>query len=149
MTKNPKTKVILVQDFSNIRRERYAAGTITPGMLVEVVSPTGKVRAHSTPGGYANTTFAVRDTQQGKGINDNYLEDDLVSYHQMRAGDRVLAIVADSQNIAQGDFVESNGDGKVRKYNAGVRIGFATHALNTTATSSEDEPETRLIIEIV
>lgn len=143
------TNTILVQDFDNIRRERVAASAITPGMLLEVETTTGKVKPHSSAGGYANPIFAVRDTQQGKGIDDAYATGDLVSYHQMRAGSRVLAIAADSQVLVEGDYVESAGDGKVRKYSAGVRVGFATHALNTTATSSEDEPETRLIIEIV
>lgn len=143
-----RTDVILVQDFSNIRREAKASGTITPGMLVELEA-AGTVKAHASAGGFAAKTFAIRDILQGNGIDDDYSANDLVSYHHLNAGDRVLSILAENQTIVIGDYLESAGDGKLRKYTSGVRLAMATEAKNTTAASSDDEVDYRCIVEIV
>ena len=44
------------------------------------------------------------------------------------------ALIASGQAIVTGDFLESVGDGKVRKFNAGVKIATAIESKTSNAT---------------
>lgn len=83
-------------------------------MLVEVMS-TGKLRKHATEGGNAIPMFAVENKYEGKGITDAYAAADKVTYWIPQRGDEVYAQIEDEQNIAIGDFLESNGAGYLQK----------------------------------
>jgi len=98
-----------------IRREAVANAAITPGHLVELMS-TSKVRVHATASGNAIPMFAVEDDLQGNDISDAYAAADQVQYNVMQPGDEVYALLANGQNIAVGDFLESAGDGTLQKY---------------------------------
>jgi len=106
---------VILKSYSNIRLEYDAVAAITPGMLVELTS-AGKVQAHSTAGGNAQTMFAFEDELQGKGINDAYAADDKVQVWHARPGDEVNAILPDGQNISIGDLLESAGDGMLQAH---------------------------------
>lgn len=106
---------IKVKKYSNVIEEFVANAAITPGMLVEVMS-TGKLRKHATALGNAFPMFALEDELQGKGINDNYAAGDQVQVWIPGRGDIVNALLRDEENIAIGDFLESDGEGKLRKY---------------------------------
>jgi len=98
-----------------VREEGTASEVITPGHLIEF-GGTNDIQKHSTAGGTAAAIFATeqpldegqdRDTETNKG--------DTVSYTQPAPGDEVIARAA-KEDISAGDYVESNGDGNVRKF---------------------------------
>lgn len=107
---------IVGKGYVNIRDEKIAAGTIKPGMLVERTS-ADKVQAHSRAAGPVNKLFALEDENQGNDIDDNYAANDVVKLWRPVPGEQVYAIVDDNTQdaIVIGDFLESAGDGRLRK----------------------------------
>jgi hypothetical protein len=94
--------------------EYTANAAITPGNLVELMS-TGKIRKHSTAGAPAAKIFAIEDELQGKGIDTDYSAGSVVQCWWTVPGEEVYALLADSQNIAIGDFLVSDGAGRLTK----------------------------------
>lgn len=110
---------IVAKGYVNIRDEKLANGTITPGMLVKRLS-TDRVVAHSTAGGAVNALFAIEDENQGNDIDDNYSSGNLVKLWRPVPGEQVQAIASatSGHQIAIGDFLESDGTGRLRKADA-------------------------------
>lgn len=103
-----------------------ASGVITPGMLVEPTS-TGHYKAHATAGGACALLFAREQWENdGNGIDDTIASGSEVAVLFCKAGDKINAATDDT--IAKDEFVESAGDGKVRVYGSGYRIGYAQAA---------------------
>lgn len=142
---------IIGKSFVNIRDEKIAAGTITPGMLVERTS-ADKVQAHSVAGGFAAPLFAIEDENQGKDIDDDYAATALVKLWRPVPGEQVYACVDDEtgSDIAIGDAVESDGEGRVRKatdnsaQGSTFPVGIALEAVGVGPDGG-----TRVLIEIV
>ena len=142
------TKTIKVKNFSDVNEEYTAtAVAIMPGSLVELTS-AGAVQAHSTAGGNVLPMFAFEDELQGKGIDDTYLASDKIQVWIPGRGDIVYAIVADNNDIAIGDFLESNGSGYLQEHSADDSVapnitnqivGQAIEAVDTLQSSSEAE----------
>jgi hypothetical protein len=144
-------KTIKVKNFSDVNEEYTAtAVAIMPGTLVELTS-SGTVQAHSTAGGNVLPMFAFEDELQGKGIDDTYLASDKIQVWIPGRGDIVYAIVADGNDIAIGDFLESNGSGYLQEHTPDVWVssaaptvtnqivGQAIEAVDTLQSSSEAE----------
>jgi len=112
-------RTIKYKNYANIWEQYDAVAAITPGMLLELTS-AGKVQAHSSAGGNALPMFATEDALQGRSIDDAYVADDPVQVWVPGRGDIVLGILADGENVAIGDYLESNGDGKLKKHVADV-----------------------------
>lgn len=109
-------KTIKLKNYLHIMEEYTAtAVAITPGMLIEVTS-AGLVQAHSTAGGNAIPMFAVEDELQGNAIGDNYAASAKVQCWIPQRGDQVFAILKDGENVAIGDFLESDGAGALVKH---------------------------------
>lgn len=111
-------ETIKLTKYSDVIVEYEAAGTITPGMLIELTS-AGKVVAHNTAG--ANVVpimFALENTLEGKGINDNYVSGDLVQCWIPYRGDIVNALANDEDVFSIGDIVESDGYGRIQAHAA-------------------------------
>lgn len=106
---------IKVKKYLDIIEEFTANAEIFPGMLVEEMS-TGKLRAHATSQGNVLPMFALEDELQGNDIDDAYAADDKVQVWIPNRGEQVYAILADGQNVAIGDFLESNGVGYLQKH---------------------------------
>lgn len=146
---------IKIKNYSNTNEELVAAAAITPGNLVEVAS-TGKVQKHSTAGGNALPKFAVEDELQGKGIDEDYAAADQVQVWTPGRGDMVYALLADGQDVSIGDFLESDGAGKLQAHSPaseGVEyplgpIAVAREAVDMSGSSGAD-PSGRIIVEIV
>lgn len=143
-----------------VRREAIANAAITPGHLVELMS-TNKVRKHATAGGNAMKAFAVEDDLQGNDISDDYAAAATVQYNIMQPGDVVYALLANGQNVAIGDFLESAGDGTLQKHTADTWasagagtiysnqiIGIALEAVDMSDSSAAD-PSGRIKVLIV
>lgn len=108
---------VKIKNYINHQEEYEANAAITPGMLIELMS-TGKVRAHATEGGNALPMFALENYLEGKSITDAYAAADQVQCWIPVRGDEVYALLEDEQNIAVGDFLESNGAGYLQKSTA-------------------------------
>lgn len=142
---------IVVKNYVHIREEKIAAGTITPGMLVGIDS-AGKVVAHAVSGGVARMV-AIEDELQGNGVDTNYSATDQVQCWATTPGDQANLLLVAGQNIAIGDYVKSNGAGKVTKWAAGTTtvpssgvvpvpinhiIGVALEALDLSGSGAVD-----------
>ena len=144
-----KRHSVIIKCESNITEELTAYAAITPGHLVELYPTTaGYVRMHSTASGNVLPMFALEDESQGKGIDDAYAASDKVQVWIPTRGDIVNALLADGQNIAIGDFLESAGNGSLQKYVADVDssadittiygnaiVGQATEAVDLSGSS--------------
>ncbi len=130
--------------------ERLAAAAITPGHLVELTS-ADKFQKHATQSGNNDKTFALENSTLGKTITDAYASGDTVIARTFRPGDRVYAILADSQTIVIGDLLESAGDGTLQKWvqdSTGVYVPnqIVAKALEAVTTSGSTS---RIKIQIV
>lgn len=105
---------IKIKKYSDVIEEYEAKSAITPGMVLQLNSDD-TVQKHSTSGGNAVPYVALEDELQGKGINDNYAAADKVQVWVPNRGDIAYLLLADEQTIAIGDYVMSNGFGKVTK----------------------------------
>jgi hypothetical protein len=105
---------VKIKKYLDIIEEYVANAAITPGMLVELMS-TGKVRAHATAGAKVLAMFALEDELQGKGIDQAYAATDPVQVWVPVRGECVYALVADGQVIQIGDFLESDGTGRLTR----------------------------------
>ena len=105
---------IKIKKYVDIISEYTAGGAITPGNLVELMS-TGKIRRHSTAGAPAVKLFALEDELQGKNIDQDYATGTVVQCWWTVPGEEVYALLADAQTIAIGDFLCSDGAGRLTK----------------------------------
>lgn len=116
-----------------ILNERLAgAAGILPGHLVEEAS--GEVVVHSTAAGMAQRLFAQTNLAVAGDIDTAYTDGVTVSYGAYHAGQEVNALVAaGAVAIADGDALESAGDGTLRKIVdvAGVRASLAVGTGNS------------------
>ncbi len=110
---------IIAKTYVNIRDEKIANGNITPGMLVKRLS-TDRVVVHATAGGAAAPLFAIEDENQGNDIEDVYASGSLVKLWRPVPGEQVqgIASATSGHQIAIGDFLESDGTGRLRKADA-------------------------------
>jgi len=112
---------IILKNYGNNFDEKVAASTIYPGMLIERTS-ADKVQAHSTEGGNMQPMFAIEDALQGKDIDDAYSADDQVRIWIPQIGDQILACLADGENISEGDYLQSKGDGTLEAFDASLAV---------------------------
>lgn len=108
-----------------------SVGTITPGMLIEINA--GQWRPHATAGADATAVFALERDELGKDIDVNYAVGDFVKAGYFHQGDRVNALIASGQDISEGEYLESAGDGTLRAFAAGTIVGQAAEAIVATA----------------
>lgn len=139
--------------------EAIANAALSPGHLIELMS-TGKVRKHSGAGLRAVTTFALEDSGNGRGVTDDYdtTTNSRVIYRHFQPGERVQARLADGQNVAIGDFLESNGDGTLRAVasdtsagtiKVGSLIGIAREAVDMSGSPGVDPEGGFITVEIM
>ena len=117
------------------REELPAAGSITPGMLIEETAAS-KYQAHSTAGGVAEKIVAVEDALQGHTITDVYSTGDLVSANVELPGNRVQMFLAAAQNVAKEAELESAGDGTLQAVTSGKVIAIAKEAKDLSASGA-------------
>ena len=135
---------VVIKSYVNIRDEKIAAGTITPGMLVSRTS-ADKVAFHAAAAGHNSKLFAIEDENQGRKTTDNYLINELVKLWRPVPGEQVEAI--SSAAIAVGDYVESSGDGKLRT--ATVAATTLEGALVGVALTAAGGADIRIVVEIM
>ena len=117
---------VIFRDEQGIRDEITAAGAITPGHLVD---PSGGV-VHASAGENAMRCVAdfdpFREAAAGvKNIDTDYASGEEVPIRFPQPGQWVYAILATSQTIADGDFLESAGDGTLQALTASAATSQA------------------------
>lgn len=136
---------IKLKKYLDIIEEYVAVAAITPGNLLEITS-VGKVRRHATEGGNAVPLFALEDELQGKGIDDNYAAADVVQVWVAQRGEQVYALLEDGEDIVIGDYLMSNGSGRLQKVDKEVIsasenvsvVAQALEALDLSGSSGEE-----------
>ena len=131
------------------------AVAITPGMLLELTSAE-LVQAHSTEGGPVLPMFALEDELQGKGITDNYAVSAKIQVWTAVRGEEVYALLADGEDVAVGDFLVSDGTGKLKAATADSSavvveefpIAIALEAVDMSGSSGAD-PSGRIKVVIL
>jgi len=106
---------VIIKNYLNIFEEYAAYEAMYPGMLIEPRGGYSTIKKHATEGGNAIPMFALENKLEGKGLADAYAAGDVVQCWIPQRGDQVYAQIEDEQNIAIGDFLESNGSGFLQK----------------------------------
>jgi len=141
--------------------EEYTATAvaITPGHLLELTS-AGLVQKHATAGGNVlPAIFAVEDELQGRGIDTAFAASAKLQCWIPTRGDQVYAWLADGENVAIGDPLESAGGGNLQKHVPDIDsaadvetifgnavIAVALEAVNTVGGASA---AARIIVRII
>lgn len=144
-----------------VHKEGTAEAAITPGELVERDATDGQIQAHGTAGGNASPSFANIKAELGGDLDDAYAADEQIRWFTASPGVEVYALVAASAAaIAIGDYLESAGDGTLRKKTAQAvnEAGTATYTIYTSALvaraleavdNSAGTTEARIKVEVI
>ena len=109
-------QTIKLTKYSDVIIEKTAHATITPGMLLELNSDD-EVLAHDTAqGSCVPVMFALEDELQGRGIDTDYTVGDQAQVWIPYRGDIVNALLRDEETVVIGNFLESDGEGRLKKY---------------------------------
>jgi hypothetical protein len=111
---------IKLKKHADVIEEFTAHSTIIPGMLLELNSDS-EVLPHDTAGG--NTVpimFALEDELRGLGIDDDFTAGDQVQVWIPGRGDQVYGLLKDDVDVHVGDFLESDGEGRLQPHVADV-----------------------------
>jgi hypothetical protein len=152
--------IIVKRSRDPVQYERQVAAgqTITPGMIVQMTGGAGvkTVGVHATAAGNLLKCVAVENAPAGKDPATNYAAGDLCLFEFVSAGDEVhLKLAAGTTTLVEGDFLESAGDGTVRKSvtNAATAntqrasvIAVANEAVDNTAGSFAQGTHIKAII---
>ena len=104
---------VKIINFSDVNAEYDAAEATTPGMLVEPTPGAATIRVHATLGGNVLPMFAFENELEGEGIDDDFAAGDKIQVWIPGRGDIVNALLRDEQNIAIGDWLQSDGEGRL------------------------------------
>ncbi len=136
------SNTVKLKKYQDINIERLAGGIITPGMLLKL-GTANTVIAHNVAAGVSlPKLFALEDELQGKTIADTYASGQPVQIWVAQPGEEVNVILADNIDIDIGDYLVSNGDGTLKKYDAdsgdeylpGMIVAMALEAVDTTGS---------------
>lgn len=112
---NPET-ILLIGEPN--RREYDAASAITPGDLVELNS-SGAVLRHNSAGARIGPRYvAVENDIAGDDITHDYATGEVVQVHSARPGEVLLMRLGAGSSVAIGDFLQSNGAGRLASVDA-------------------------------
>jgi hypothetical protein len=114
-----------------------ASQPIIPGQLVERFVSTGaKYRRHATAGGPTVKAVALDQSMLNKGVDEAYPVGDLVEVGIFSPGATAWMLVASGQNIANGQKLESAGDGTLRLHASGTPLFAAVEDKDNTTGGS-------------
>lgn len=119
------------------RKEGKAQGAITPGDFIERASDGDFIR--HTAVGTNSLLYAVENTSNGGGIDDDYATGDNVLANYAQSGDEVYGFVAASAvAIVIGDPLEFDGAGGFKKDADGSNTqAYALTAVDNSAGGSK------------
>jgi len=116
MTTYKPNKIRLHGETDHVENAYVAGVAITPGMLVEMYNVGGSNRWRPCSSATNVITLAVALNQlfENKTVDDPYAVGDLVAAWFLEPGCEFWGILPSGQNIANGDYLQSNGDGKLK-----------------------------------
>lgn len=139
------------------REEFTAGGTITPGQLLEIDS-SDNVIVHNSAGQNVYSLFALENDIEGDDIDDDYASGEQVQCAWASPGHIVNALIKDGENIAIGDWLESDGTGDLAEHAADDStstnytnqiVGIAREALDLSDSSGADPSSRRCLVQII
>lgn len=141
----PVKRTIIVGG-EGLRYEYEAASAVSPGDLV-ITNNAGKVLRHATAAAKPGLLFAIENEIFGKGVEVDYAATDRVLCEACTPGMLVnVNIAAAAPAIVIGDFLESAGDGTLRKVaTAATALAVADEAVDNSAGGSKTRVRARLI----
>lgn len=94
-----------------------ASETIRPGMEIETFDDSGttKWRKKASATTVGSPVFALDQPFLNNGVDDDYVAGDLLLAGIMHKGSMVWALVPSGQDIANQDYLQSNGDGYLKE----------------------------------
>lgn len=114
-----------------IQKEAPAGAAVTPGEMIEI-GTNGKAVVHSTAKGVTSPSFAKEYELIGREITVAYALDENLIYETLPPGAEVYALVAAAAvAIVIGDYLESAGDGTLRKQTPFSQSGSTPFAVTT------------------
>lgn len=148
---------VKVKNYLNVFEEMtLTAVVIYPGYLLEETS-AGLAQAHSGAGQPVFPMFALEDELQGGAITTAFAASAKVQVWTPTRGDIVYAFLADGESAVIGDFLVSDGAGKLAVYAADSAgaveypssiVGVATEAVDMSGSAGED-PTGRILVKII
>jgi len=142
MAKTKPTTILLIGEPN--RRQREADETIKPGNLLQL-DADGKVTNHATAQGRHARMVAVESDITGDDLTHDYTSGEVVQVNVFRPGDEALLNLADGENVSIGDYLVSDGAGRVQQADSnsageleGSLVGIALEAINLTDSSAAD-----------
>lgn len=142
MAKSKPDTILLIGEPN--RRQREAVGTIKPGNLIELTSGN-TVQNHSTAAGRHARLVAVENDIAGDDLTHDYASGEVVQYNAFRPGDEALLNLADGENASIGDFLVSDGNGRVQVDSGssttdleGSQVAQALEAVDLSDSSAAD-----------
>lgn len=121
-----------------------AAEAITPGHLV-TWNGSGLLIKHNDDASNAAPMFALEREELGNDIDDAYAIGDQVKVGAFHPGCRVYALVPSGQNVSKGDYLTSDGAGRLTKTSVSATCRTA-QAMETIGAVTAD---TRIRVQIV
>ena len=127
-------------------QEEYKANSalIYPGYLLRL-DANGEVLPHDNSGAVCEAIFAVEDALQGKAVDTIYADDSIVTVILPGKGSVVNAMIEADEDVAIGDGLMSNGNGKlvVRSPDSAIGheeyiVAFAMEACDCTGSNPAD-----------
>jgi hypothetical protein len=148
-------KTIAVQFLKLFRKEAKAAGTITPGHLIQLDSNAEAV-VHATAGGVLQGKLIALESQtpddeDAWSIEINYVDNERVYYAVGQPGERYNMLLKAGENAALNAQLESAGDGSLQVESVGA--GSLTNSIVGVAREAKDNSgggtAVRILVEIV
>ncbi len=146
---------VVVLKGTPLPKEGIAESTITPGELVERDATDGDIQPHGTAAANAPPMFADINPEIGNGLGDDYVAGQQMRLAFARRGDEINSLLAASAvAVVINDFLESAGDGTLRKLTAAAatteaqREGVVARAIEAVDNSA-GTTEVRLKVEVV
>lgn len=134
MPSNSSPKSVLLRGHPAFRVGK-ANAALTPGHLIEQMS-TGNYRKHATAGQHTQALIAREEEYTGGDLDTAYASNDHLPFYAAKPGDQFYMIVAaGAAAIAIGDYLESAGDGTLRK-----RVALVDNSGGTADGTIADVP---------
>ena len=148
--KAPNTILLSERDQVILDDTLACSEAVTPGMLVEMASDSGtlKWKKNAAAADVQIKCVALNAPYLNDGIETDYATDDRIPVAFLRPGCVFYGIIPSGQDIAVGDDLQSNGDGKMKEATADTAAASVAHFQSLDAPGSVTV-DTRLRVVVV
>lgn len=115
-----------------------ASEAITPGQLIHLFLSGGvlKWRKHNAAADIQPAFVALEQSEMNLGIEDAYAAGDLVKAAALGPGCTFYGLIPSGQDIALGDYLQSNGDGYMKEATATTAAANVARFQSLTAAGA-------------